>query len=152
MRLGIAFLFKYDDNMPLKMTNKSIDHFLQSLSPSRREDIEWLLTQMEIITQCKPMMWGTIVGFGHLHYRYESGHEGDMPILGLANRKQAITLYLSLNIAQYPETKTLGKARFGKSCLYLQSLENINKKALITLMKKGYQESLSYTFVKVISS
>ena len=39
-------------------------------------------------------MWGTMVGFGDLHYRYASGHEGDTFLLGFASRKPDLTLYL----------------------------------------------------------
>jgi hypothetical protein len=43
-------------------------------------------------------MWGAgIVGFGTYHYKYESGHEGDAPLVGLASRVNGIVLYLSSN-------------------------------------------------------
>ena len=34
---------------------------------------------MKKATGLPPKMWGTsIIGFGSYHYKYESGHEGDM--------------------------------------------------------------------------
>jgi hypothetical protein len=136
--------------MPLSITHASIESFLQDLPANRKSDIEWLVEQMRNITKREPKQWGSIIGFGKLHYQYPTGHQGDMPILGLANRKQTITLYLSLNIEQYPELKALGKVTFGKSCLYIKALKDVNQLLLIKLMKKGYQESIAYPFVKVI--
>ena len=40
-------------------------------------------------------MWGTaIVGFGTYHYKYESGREGDAPLVGLSPRASSIVVYL----------------------------------------------------------
>ncbi len=40
-------------------------------------------------------MWGpSIVGFGSYHYVYESGREGDMPVIGFSPRKPAHVLYV----------------------------------------------------------
>jgi hypothetical protein len=39
---------------------------------------------MEKVTGNKPAMWGSsIIGFDSYHYTYDSGREGDMPIVGL---------------------------------------------------------------------
>ena len=39
-------------------------------------------------------MWGTIVGFGHYHYEYASGREGDAAAAGFSARKAATTVYV----------------------------------------------------------
>ena len=39
-------------------------------------------------------MWGpSIIGFGSYHYKYESGREGDMPLIAFSQRKAATVLY-----------------------------------------------------------
>jgi hypothetical protein len=39
-------------------------------------------------------MWdASIIGFNRYHYTYESGREGDMPIVGSSPRKGAKVLY-----------------------------------------------------------
>ncbi|HEY5093889.1 MAG TPA: hypothetical protein VII69_02100 [Candidatus Eremiobacteraceae bacterium] len=39
-------------------------------------------------------MWGpSIVGFGSYRYSYDSGREGDMPLIAFSPRKAAIVLY-----------------------------------------------------------
>ncbi len=44
-------------------------------------------------------MWGPgIIGLGTYHYKYDSWHEGDAPILGFSPRNAAIMLYLSIEL------------------------------------------------------
>jgi hypothetical protein len=123
---------------------------MDAMPASRKEDVHWIVSQMEKITQRKPKLWGSIIGFGRLYYRYPTGNDGYMPILGLANRKQAITLYLSFTLETYPELHKLGKHKTGKSCLYIQRLADVDLDVLIKMMKKAYQETIGYGIVKVI--
>jgi hypothetical protein len=123
---------------------------MDAMPASRKEDVHWIVSQMEKITQRKPKLWGSIIGFGRLYYRYPTGNDGYMPILGLANRKQAITLYLSFTLETYPELHKLGKHKTGKSCLYIQRLADVDLEVLIKMMKKAYQETIGYSIVKVI--
>ena len=136
--------------MPLDITNDSIQSYMDAMPASRKEDVHWIVSQMEKITQRKPKLWGSIIGFGRLYYRYPTGNDGYMPILGLANRKQAITLYLSFTLETYPELHKLGKHKTGKSCLYIQRLADVDLEVLIKMMKKAYQETIGYSIVKVI--
>ena len=136
--------------MPLDITNDSIQSYMDAMPASRKEDVHWIVSQMEKITQRKPKLWGSIIGFGRLYYRYPTGNDGYMPILGLANRKQAITLYLSFTLETYPELHKLGKHKTGKSCLYIQRLADVDLDVLIKMMKKAYQETIGYGIVKVI--
>lgn len=56
--------------------------------PVRRADAEVLLDLMEDVTGQPAVMWGpSIVGFGHYHYRYASGHEGDAGALGFSRAR-----------------------------------------------------------------
>ncbi|MGA0097561.1 MAG: DUF1801 domain-containing protein [Bacilli bacterium] len=134
----------------MEVTNQSIQGFLKSIDASRLADILWIINAMEVITKRQPKLWGTIVGFGKLYYRYRTGHDGYMPILGFANRKLAITLYLSFDIQASPLLKQLGRYTAGKACLYIKRLSDINTDVLKQLIKLSYQESIGYDFVKVI--
>jgi hypothetical protein len=136
--------------MPLDVTNDSIQSYMNAIPASRKQDVLWIVSQMEKITQRKPKLWGSIIGFGRLYYRYPTGNDGYMPILGLSNRKQAITLYLSFTLENYPELKKLGKHKAGKSCLYIKQLTDVDLDVLINMMKKAYQETIGYAIVKVI--
>jgi len=78
-----------------EFTDKNVDDFLQTVeNEQKRKDSYELIALMEKITGEKAKMWGpTIVGFGNYHYKYESGHEGNAPLVGFSPRKTAISLY-----------------------------------------------------------
>lgn len=94
---------------------------------------------MKRVTRQAPKMWGSsIVGFGSYHYKYASGHEGDMCLTGFSPRKEALTLYLSLGSGSYGELlQKLGKHKTGKGCLYIKNLEDVDLKVLEELVKKS---------------
>ena len=86
-------------------------------------------------------MWGpAIVGFGSYHYKYESGREGDAPLVGFSPRKDALTLYLS---SDFPERETLltqlGKHKTGKGCVYIKKLSDVNLDVLQALISHAFQ-------------
>jgi hypothetical protein len=134
----------------MEITHQSIETYLKTISPSRINDIEKLVKLMQKVTQRKHKLWGSIIGFGKLYYRYPTGNDGHMPILALSNRKQSITLYLSLDIEKYQELNSLGKLTIGKSCLYIKKLEDIQWSILEKLVKHDYEDVLNYPFIKVI--
>ena len=134
----------------VEVTNQSIRGFLKTIDASRLPDILWIIKEMEVVTKRQPKLWGTMVGFGKLYYRYPTGHDGYMPILGFANRKQAITLYLSFDIQANPLLKRLGRYTAGKACLYMKRLSDINLDVLKQLIQLSYRESIGYDFIKVI--
>lgn len=85
-------------------------------------------------------MWGTIIGFGAVHYRYPSGHEGDTMIIGLAARKQALTLYGLIYYAKNRERlRELGKHKAGKGCLYITRLSEVNMNVLEELIAQAWK-------------
>ncbi len=129
--------------MPASKTKKSdpgIDAFLERVSdPSRKTDCIALIDIMKKATKSEPRMWGAaIIGFGDLHYRYESGREGDTFILGFASRKPDLTIYLGCALAIQEESlKGLGKCKAGKGCLYMRRLEDIDLAALRNLLSEA---------------
>lgn len=83
---------------------------------------------MREISGEQPVMWGpSIIGFGSIHYRYKSGREGDIPLLGFSPRKTAITIYFSEGFSDYQaELAHLGKHTTSVSCLYIKRLADID--------------------------
>lgn len=136
----------------MNITHQSIQSYLETLPLDQVQDVETLIHMMEKITGLKPKLWGQIVGFGHLHYRYPTGHEGEMPILAFARRINALTLYLSFDVEKLIGEHKLGKYTTGKSCLYLKSLKDVDLDVLNLLMKKAYDTSLNYDFITVIEA
>lgn len=133
----------------MHVTDKSIADHLKTVSEPRLSDMLILIEMMEKITKRKPEMWGTIIGFGSLHYVYKTGHSGDMPMLGLANRKQAITLYLSNEIEKFKLLDKLGKHTIGVGCLYIKKLSDIDLNILEELMQKAFDDLKHYDYITV---
>lgn len=120
-----------------KPTKLSVTAFLNAVSdPSRRADAKALVKLLQSSTGEKPQMWGpSIVGFGSHHYKYESGREGDMPIVGFSPRKTAIVLYgLAGSKALLPN---LGKHTTGKGCVYIKKLADVDQVVLQTIVVKA---------------
>ena len=76
-------------------TKVSVAKFIETITDeTRRADAKALVKMMQSASGEKPTMWGpAIVGFGSVHYKYDSGREGDMPIIGFSPRKAASVLY-----------------------------------------------------------
>ena len=125
----------------LKTTVTEVDvfEFIGNLeSQQKRNDSLRLVEVMQKVTGFEPKMWGpTIIGFGNYHYKYASGHEGDMPLVGFSPRKAAISLYIYSEIAAHDGfLENLGKFTMGKSCIYAKKLADINEEALVSLMNQ----------------
>jgi len=110
--------------------------FLDSVQdPRRRREGQELAALMERVTGWTPVMWGaSIVGFGDLHYRYESGREGDTFVVGFSPRKSALTLYGLLSDADDAALEALGPHTRGKGCLYVKDLARIDTDVLEALV------------------
>jgi hypothetical protein len=111
------------------VTTKSVTDFIDALKDeTKRTDSFRLLAIIKKQTGLKPRMWGpSIVGFGSYHYKYESGREGDSPLVAFSPRASAIALYLSGNFARRQELlQNFGKHKTDKGCIYIKKLEDIN--------------------------
>jgi len=123
-----------------KATTLSVTAFIDALTdPTRRSDAQELVQLMQRFSGEKPRLWGpSIVGFGSYHYQYESGREGDMPLISFSPRKAAMVLYSMLNHREAKALLTkLGKHTTGKGCLYIKKLADVDKTVLETLIKNA---------------
>lgn len=113
-------------------TKASVEGFVAKIKDEeRRQDCETLMKLMRKATGEKPVLWGSIVGFGRFHYVYESGREGDWFRMGFANRKPELVLYVMDGLEPYAaQLAELGRHRMGKSCLYLRRLADVDRKVL----------------------
>lgn len=122
-------------------TDEDVLVFLTAVEPAKkREDALVILDLMQEVTGLEPVMWGTsIIGFGSYHYKYESGREGDMPLLGFSPRKQALTLYITSDFERYADLMAkLGKYTTGKVCLYIKKLADVDMDVLKELIQQSY--------------
>jgi hypothetical protein len=106
---------------------------------ARREDARRLCALLADWTGEPAVMWGTsIVGFGSYHYRYESGHGGTAALVGFSPRKANLVLYLVGGVEdRYPKLlERLGPHKSGKGCLYLKSLDDVDREVLRELVER----------------
>lgn len=114
-------------------------------SERKRADSEKLIEIMSRATAEPAAMWGTIVGFGRYHYRYESGHEGDSCLVGFSPRKAAISIYLHgthyADVAAERDAllSRLGRHTMGKGCLYVKTLADVDLSVLEELVRLSVQ-------------
>lgn len=116
-----------------KLTDSSVDTFLQTIKDEQvHADCYQIVDMMQKATKAEPKMWGTsIIGFGHTHYKYESGREGDWFLTGFSPRKQNLTLCLGSGYEGYEELLgQLGKHSLGKGYLYIKKLSDVDTKVL----------------------
>ena len=121
-------------------TEVSVDSFLDAVAhPVRRTDGKAVRAMMERVTGEPATMWGpSIIGFGTYHYRYASGHEGDMPRVGFSPRSANLVLY----VGGFPEYEALlaklGKHKSSKACLYLNKLADVDPAVLEEIARRTY--------------
>ncbi|SMP23001.1 DUF1801 domain-containing protein [Shimia sagamensis] len=114
--------------------------FLQTVKPARRQsDALALLDLFQRVSGYPPVMWGpSIIGFGQYHYRYNSGREGDFLATGFSPRKANLVLYIMPGYQDYSAILArVGKHKLGKSCLYINKLDDIDLTVLEELIQTG---------------
>lgn len=123
-----------------KPTAASVSAFIGRIAdPTQQKDAKTVVKWMEHLSGEKARLWGSaIIGVGSYHYKYESGREGDMPIISFSPRKSATVLYglMGFNGAEALLAK-LGKHTTGKGCLYIKKLTDVDEQVLKELMAKS---------------
>jgi hypothetical protein len=125
-------------------TEVNVFDFINSYADNeqKKQDSLQLIELMSNWSGFEPKMWGpSIIGFGTYHYKYASGHEGDMPLIGFSPRKAAFSLYV------YSPTEDnshllieFGKYKIGKACIYIKKLSDIN----ISVLEKMCSTTIEY--------
>lgn len=116
-------------DLKTQQNEQSVTAFLDQVPDQvKRADSYRILEIMAAATGEEPKMWGdSIVGFGSYHYKYASGREGDWFLTGFSPRKRNLTLYIMPGFEGYGEILDgLGKYKTGKSCLYINKLEDVD--------------------------
>lgn len=130
-------------DLKTKPNSKSVEAFINAVpNEQRRKDAKTALALMKKWTGLKPKMWGpSIIGFGSYHYKYESGREGDMCMTGFSPRASSIVFYVMGGAPEGdPLFKKLGKHKTGKSCLYVNRLDDID----LGVLEKIIRQSVVY--------
>jgi hypothetical protein len=122
-----------------RATTVSIDDFLDAVADEqRRADGKALRALMERVSGEPAVMWGpSIVGFGHHHYKYESGREGDMARIAFSPRAKELVLYGGF-LRNESLLARLGKYKAGKGCLYIKRLADVDMAALESMAAEAW--------------
>jgi hypothetical protein len=126
-----------------KETDNSVIEFIENVdNPKKREDAYKLIDIFTETTGYEAKMWGSsIIGFGSYHYKYESGHEGDAPLVGFSPRKAKISLYFAPGETKREELlKNFGKHTTGKGCVYINKVADID----VDVLKELITESVEF--------
>ena len=126
-----------------KETDNSVIEFIEKVENiKKRKDAYDLLDIFTEATGFQAKMWGpSIIGFGTYHYVYESGHEGDAPLVGFSPRKAKISLYFNMGEIEREELlERFGKHTTGKACVYINKLDDID----LEILKQLINQSVSY--------
>lgn len=128
-----------------KPTDVDVDAFLDGVADDRRrQEARTVLSMMREVTGEEPVMWGpSIVGFGSIHYRYDSGREGDTAAVSFSPRKAALTVYLDDFPERGPLLDRLGPHTTGAACLYIKRLDAVDVEVLRELIACSYRHAVA---------
>ncbi|MGH8912361.1 MAG: DUF1801 domain-containing protein, partial [Acidimicrobiia bacterium] len=108
--------------------SEAVEDFLDSIEhQKRRRDARTLFEVMSRVTGEQAQLWGTIVGFGQYHYRYESGRQGDAPAASFSPRRAASTIYLPDGVGAHTDLlERLGPHTTGVGCVYIKDVAAVD--------------------------
>ncbi|MGB3303183.1 DUF1801 domain-containing protein [Gordonia sp. (in: high G+C Gram-positive bacteria)] len=123
-----------------KPTAASVDDFLAGVADERRRaDAYAAVALIRKVTGTDPVMWGTMIGFGHQPYTTADGKKHETFAVGVAPRKQALTLYgLTYYGSNADLLEKLGPHTTGKGCLYLKRFGEVDREVLRELIVRGW--------------
>ena len=116
--------------------------FLNGVEPAQRcSDGLTLLEVFNRVTGLKPKMWGaSMIGYGRYRYAYKSGRKGEYFLTGFSPRKQNLSVYIMPGYQwgnMQDHLARLGKHKLGKSCLYINTLSDIDMAVLANIVREG---------------
>ena len=125
-------------------TGADVDEFLAGVPQPRRGQAQAVRELMARVTGEPAVMWGpAIIGFGTMTYHAKT-RSGEMPVVGLSPRKEALTLYGVYEEDVNPDEPLLdelGPHTKSKVCLYLPSLEGVDQYALERLVRAAWDRA-----------
>jgi hypothetical protein len=113
----------------------TVDEYLASLPEPRRGEVEEIHALIrETVPHLEPTIMYGMIGYGRFHYRYASGREGDSCILGLAGRKQYVSVYV-LGVSE-EQRAALPTADIGVGCIRFRRLDGVDREALRRVIRE----------------
>ena len=121
----------------------SVDEFLGGLDDQNQaEDSRHLVQIMQQVSGQPAVMWGgAIIGFGSHHYTYQSGRQGDWPIIGFSPRKGKIALYITFDDEKLTRKfPNLGNHTESRGCIYIKRMTDVDLGQLTAMIAKGHSD------------
>jgi hypothetical protein len=120
-----------------RKTSASVEAYLKKAAKGDRyEACQFIGSVMAKATKDKAAMWGAaIVGYGSAPIVYANGSSLDWPEAAYSARAGAIVIYGTRASPKHAALmKRIGAAKMGGGCLYLKSLEGVDRKVLAELI------------------
>ena len=123
-------------------TRVSVAAFLKKAASGQQlKDCQELVKLFTELTGKPAKMWGpSIVGFGSYHYVYESGREGDAPLIGFSPRKPKLVLYVMPCLHDKDWSAKLAKLKVGSGCWYVKTLDDIDRDLMKNMARASIAE------------
>jgi hypothetical protein len=122
-----------------KKTEDSVEDYIAALSnEQQRKDSLDLLKMMKKIMKTEPKLWSQgAIGFGEFKYSQKGKKQlNSWYLTGFSPRKDNISVMLMAGFGHNQDLlKKLGKHKTGGGCLYIKSLQDVDKKVLEELIK-----------------
>ncbi len=119
-----------------------VAEFLSGVEPPRRREQGFeLLAIFGEVTAAPAVLWGpSMIGYGDVTYRYESGHGGRTYKVGFSPRKAHLVLYgLDWYGSAADLLDRLGPHKRGKSCVYVTNLDHVDHEVLRALIRRAWE-------------
>jgi hypothetical protein len=125
----------------------SVADYLRAVEPERRREEGLALDVLfRDVTGWEPVLWGAsptsaMIGYGRYDYQYKSGHSGSFFATGFSPRKAKLSIYIMPGYQDYGAIlERLGKHALGKSCLYINKLDDVDTNVLRELVRAGLDD------------
>ncbi len=121
----------------------AVQDFLSQVSPERRNTEAIKLDAFfRDVTGWQPVLQnGGMLGYGRYDYTYKSGRTGSWFATGFAPRKAKLSIYIMPGYTDFSTILArLGKHTKGKSCLYMNKLEDADMDVLAELVRAGLDD------------
>ncbi|GAA5011345.1 DUF1801 domain-containing protein [Actinopolymorpha pittospori] len=111
--------------------DSAVADYIAGLPDGRREIVRAVHERIRVeVPELEVRMWTRFIGYGHYHYRYASGREGDWFPVGLTNNKQYVSLYICAadqeGYLAEANAERLGRVSVGKSCIRFRRLDDLD--------------------------
>lgn len=120
----------------------NVGAFLATLEGRRADEAPVLDALFRRVSGFAPTLYnGRLIGYGCYDYRYATGQSGTCWATGFAPAKARISIHIMPGYSDFSEIcARLGKHTKGKSCYYVNKLEDIDLGVLEDLVQAGLRD------------